>query len=401
MKRETIVSLGLAMFTMLFGAGNIVFPLVLGRHCGGHIWLALLGFALTAVLLPILGFVATVLCGGDFSRLLKYLGDIPGAAMVFLIMLLIGPLCAIPRCILLSYGTLRSIIPSMNMVAFSSVASVVVFVGAYWPALIVKAFGRFFGPLKLAMIGFLVFKCLTLPGAPAVEAVSHPFIEGLVAGYETMDLLAALVITGLMSISMPWIIYGDDRTALNGIVKKTVQIGCIGGLALSLVYAGFALSAARFASVLASIGSDELLTVLAVHVLGGHGHIVATTIVLVTCLTTAVVLSAAVARYLEHMFRQYEWPYGRYLLVTCLLATGMSFAGFDGLTRAVEPVVLILYPVVILLACAVIGLKLRVPRAKRDERHVVDRFFGSERHHEVQQRVAAARRAAMQSNQRQ
>lgn len=399
MKKETIVSLGLAMFTMLFGAGNIVFPLVLGKNCGPEVWFALCGFGLTAVLLPVLGFVATVLCDGDFSHLLKYLGTIPSSIMVFLIMLLIGPLCAIPRCILLSYGTLKPLLPAIHPLLFGLIAAGIIFVCSYWPSLIVKAFGRFFGPLKLSLIGFLVIKCFFTEPAFTTAVVPHPFIEGLVAGYETMDLLAALVITGLMAVSMPWIIYVHERGALKSIIKKTTVIGLIGGGALSLVYAGFALSAARFSGVLAHVRSDEILTVLATHVMGSWGHFVATTIVLVTCLTTAVVLSAAVARYLEHLFRNSGWDYSRFLLATCLLAGVMSVVGFDGLTHAVEPIVLILYPVVILLAFAVIVLKMRLPRQKDDEGKVMSNFFGGGTHARVQERVAAVRRGATQSTQ--
>ncbi|MBM3886442.1 hypothetical protein FJ364_00805 [Candidatus Dependentiae bacterium] len=392
MKRETVVSLGLAMFTMLFGAGNIVFPLMLGKNCGSQVWLALVGFGLTAVVLPVLGFVATVLCEGDFSRLLRYLGNIPGTIMVFLIMLLIGPLCAIPRCIILSYGTLKSMMPTANIFVFNLCASVVIFFCAYYPAFIVKAFGRFFGPLKLCLIGFLVFKCLTFSGTASTVSTAHPFIEGMVAGYETMDLLAALVITGLMAISMPWIIYGSNPLALRSIAKKSAAIGCIGGVALSLVYTGFALSAARFSDVLHNVASDELLTALASHVLGGYGKIVAGIIVLVTCLTTAMVLSAAVAHYFEHAFRRIRWSYERYLMLTCFLAGFMSLIGFDGLMHIVEPVVLIAYPVVILLALAVIALKLRLAKNNTTESDVVGKFFGGSAHQPVTQRVAAARR---------
>ena len=400
MKRETIVSLGLAMFTMLFGAGNIVFPLMLGKNCGSQVWIALIGFALTAVALPVLGFVATVMCDGDFSRLLGYLGKIPGTVMVFLIMLLIGPLCAIPRCIILSYGTFKSLMPSINIFVFSLCSSGVIFACAYQPSFIVKAFGRFFGPLKLCLIGFLVFKCFAVPAAVSTSTVAFPFIEGMVAGYETMDLLAALVITGLMAISMPWIIYGSNQAALGGIVKKSTMIGCVGGLALSLVYAGFAFSAARFSGVLQGVRSDELLTVLATHVLGGYGHWVAGVIVLVTCLTTAMVLSAAVARYFVHAFRKMEWSYGRYLMGTCFLAGIMSLVGFDGLMHVVEPVVLIVYPVVILLALAVIMLKLRVPAKSTTESGMVGKFFGGTAHNPVMERVAAARKAVARAEHR-
>lgn len=394
MKKETIVSLGLAMFTMLFGAGNIVFPLMLGRTCGSQVWIALVGFVLTAVILPVIGFVATVLCDGDFRRLLHYLGAIPGAAMVFLIMLLVGPLCAIPRCILLSYGTLKPFIPSVGLFGFAFVASQVVFFCAYKPAMIVKIFGRVFGPLKLGLIGFLVYKCLAFQGITEPVMTTHPFIEGLIAGYETMDLLGALVITGLMAVSMPWIICAQDRVALRKVMRKAVAIGAIGGASLTLVYLGFGFSAARFSQMLATVNSDELLSVMAIHVLGQSGKFVAAAIVLITCLTTAIVLSAAVARYLEHALRYKNWAYNRYLLGTCLLAGAMSVIGFDALTHAVEPIVLILYPIVILLSLAVIALKLRVPaQGSKSEVGKVENFFGSSPHPHVQQRVAAACRA--------
>lgn len=394
MKKETIVSLGLAMFTMLFGAGNIVFPLMLGRTCGSQVWIALVGFALTAVILPVIGFVATILCDGDFRRLLHYLGAMPGAAMVFLIMLLVGPLCAIPRCILLSYGTLRPFIGSMSVFGFAFVASLIVFTCAYKPAMIVKVFGRVFGPLKLGLIGFLVYKCMTFPGVAEPIMATNPFIEGLIAGYETMDLLGALVITGLMAVSMPWIICVQDRVALRKVMHRACAIGAIGGASLTLVYLGFGLAAARFSAMLATINSDELLSVMATHVLGKNGQFVAAAIVLITCLTTAIVLSAAVARYLEHALRYKSWGYSSYLLVTCLLAGVMSIIGFDGLTRAVEPIVLILYPIVILLSLAVIVLKLKTPKqGSKAEVGKVENFFGSNPHPHVQQRVAAARRA--------
>lgn len=399
MKRESVVSLGLAMFTMLFGAGNIVFPLVLGKACGGDILPALLGFAVTAVALPILGFIATMLCEGDFNRLLRYLGTFPGALVVFLIMLLIGPLCAIPRCMLLSLATLRSFFPSINKYAFALISSIIVFWGAYKPAFIVKSFGRFFGPLKLGLIGFLVFKCMTVPPVVAVAKDAHPFIEGLVAGYETMDLLAALVITGLMAVSMPWVFVGDDKKALRNVAKKASSIGMIGGLALSVVYVGFGLSAARLSGVFGVSQPDELLVSMAVHVLGNYGKIVAAVIVLVTCITTAVVLSAASARYMEHVFRDHRGTYEHYLLGACLLAGAMSMLGFDMLTRAVEPVVLILYPVVILLACAVIALKLWGARGVKFVGPRVEQFFAGSARIFVRRRVVAAKRVVEKGDQ--
>ena len=70
MKTSRIVSTGLAMFAMLFGAGNVVYPLALGRDIGHQVWFGLLGFVLTAVIVPLIGLVSTMLADGDYKLFL-------------------------------------------------------------------------------------------------------------------------------------------------------------------------------------------------------------------------------------------------------------------------------------------------------------------------------------------
>ena len=60
----TVLFCGLALFSMFFGAGNLIFPPFLGAQAGVHTWPAMAGFALSAVGLPILGVVAVAKSGG-------------------------------------------------------------------------------------------------------------------------------------------------------------------------------------------------------------------------------------------------------------------------------------------------------------------------------------------------
>ena len=64
MKTSGILSAGIAMFAMMFGAGNVIFPLALGRDVGGSVWYALVGFCLTAVVVPLVGIVSLSLYQG-------------------------------------------------------------------------------------------------------------------------------------------------------------------------------------------------------------------------------------------------------------------------------------------------------------------------------------------------
>ena len=54
-KSPSVMVVGLALFSMFFGSGNLIFPLMLGAKYQNYFYLCALGFTLTAVLLPTLG----------------------------------------------------------------------------------------------------------------------------------------------------------------------------------------------------------------------------------------------------------------------------------------------------------------------------------------------------------
>ena len=92
------------LFGLFFGAGNLIFPIHLGQTAGENVWLANLGFLITAIGLPFLGIVAIGISktNGVFdisSRVSK------GYAYAFTIALylVIGPFFALPRLATTSY----------------------------------------------------------------------------------------------------------------------------------------------------------------------------------------------------------------------------------------------------------------------------------------------------------
>ena len=64
---EQIISIGLAIFSMLFGAGNLIYPLQVGMECGDLTLYGITGFILTAVCLPIAGLVCMLLFDGNYK----------------------------------------------------------------------------------------------------------------------------------------------------------------------------------------------------------------------------------------------------------------------------------------------------------------------------------------------
>src|SRR5665647_1655937 len=97
--KSPIIATGLAMFSMFFGAGNVVFPLALGQIAQDKNFFAILGMLVTAVGVPFAGLIAMTLFNGDYRKFFARMGAVPGFIVVAIIMGLIGPFGAIPRCI--------------------------------------------------------------------------------------------------------------------------------------------------------------------------------------------------------------------------------------------------------------------------------------------------------------
>lgn len=66
LSKSDIISIGFMMFSIFFGAGNLIFPPSLGQVAGTNLWPAMAGFLTTGVGLPLLGIIAIALVGGDY-----------------------------------------------------------------------------------------------------------------------------------------------------------------------------------------------------------------------------------------------------------------------------------------------------------------------------------------------
>src|SRR5690554_429928 len=102
-----ILAAGLALFSMFFGAGDLIWPLILGGSAGDRNFFAMLGLLITGVSLPLLGLLAMMLFQGDYRAFFYQTGRIPGAILIFIIQAILGPLGSLPRLITLSYATLK------------------------------------------------------------------------------------------------------------------------------------------------------------------------------------------------------------------------------------------------------------------------------------------------------
>ena len=101
---------GATLFSMFFGAGNLILPPLLGARAGELAVPALAGFLVSAIGLPVLGIVSVALAG-DLPRLAGRVGARFALAFTVLVYLSIGPCLAIPRTASTSFEMLAPLLP--------------------------------------------------------------------------------------------------------------------------------------------------------------------------------------------------------------------------------------------------------------------------------------------------
>ncbi len=350
-KRTSAWSLGLAIFTMLFGAGNVVFPLLIGRAVGNKVLYAVLGFALTAVLVPLLGLISSMLFEGDYKKYLASAGTIPGILITALCMILMG-LFAAPRCIALSYATVQWYMPSCSILLFSIIASIVIFILTIRKSKVVDILGKYVGPIKLALLLSLIVLGIIFPYKPAASIYTpwQGFMKGLLDGYFTIDLIGTIFFSSLVYASIRRQMGGDDKASSLNIALHGLKAGVIGGVLLGLVYVGFCVVAAMYGPHVFGATEAQLLSALATTILGSYAGILANIAVAIACIATAIALTTVFAEYLHTEIFKNKIKYVHALLLTCIIECAMTNLGFSGIIKVMAPILYLCYPALIVLA---------------------------------------------------
>lgn len=351
--RVQTLATGLAMFSMFFGAGNVIFPLLLGQRVGEQNWIAMVGLLITAVGVPLLGLMSMALFRGDYHSFFSRIGRWPGLLVSIVIMLILGPFGAIPRCIGLAYDTAVLTLPNLSLTWFNLCSVVVVLVFARKEGRIIDLLGYLLTPLLLLSLCIIIIKGWIGHPAPQPVEISgaQAFLVGLLEGYNTLDLMAAMFFATVVVASLKLHFAGEERREHRRLVAAiALRASLVAGLLLGLIYIGLSYAAAYYAPHLNEVDGAQLLGVLAFHLLGPHAGWVANSAVALTCLTTAVALAAVFADFLQHEITKGRIGYFRSLIITLVVTFFMSYLRFSGIVKFVAPVAVALYPALITLA---------------------------------------------------
>lgn len=347
LKKFDCFAFGLAIFAMFFGAGNIIFPLALGQIALDQTPWGLSGFLLTAVAMPFIGLLAMFRYKGKITLFFSRIGNIPGLAIATLVISLLGPFGATPRCIALMHSTLSLSFPDLPLILFSISACSVIFLFSFRENHLIKLLGYILSPLMVALLIFVIVKgFIWAPEAVSVSTDPSPaahFWHGLIEGYNTMDLLAAFFFAPIVISSL------DNSKQDKNLNRFVLVASLIGALLLALVYFGFCYLAYLYAPQLAGITKEQLLGAIAIKILGPHAGIVVGLTVTFACLTTAIALIAAFASFIEKEILREKVGYVPILFISLLTTFAVTTLEFQGIARLLNPVLEICYPALILL----------------------------------------------------
>lgn len=356
-KKSSIWSTGLAMFAMFFGAGNIVFPIALGQMTQDKNGFAVMGMVVTAVLMPLTGLLAMLLHEGDYNTFFRRIGKIPGFAVILMILGLIGPFAGIPRCITISYSTLSAFglesLPFMNLSVFSLISCLIIFLFTIRPTNILSLMGYVLTPILLLSMGTIVFKGIfSMPEVLHSASTSGAaFSQGLVGGYNTMDLLAAFFFSSCVLLCLRKG-QGQDTVPLEknrSLIRVAVWGGVIAAALLAVVYVAFSFLAAGNSEMLNSIANHQMLGALAYKLLGPYGGLVAGVAVSLTVLTTEIALTMVFANFLQKTICKEKISYPVALGLTLFVTFWISILHFDGIATFLAPILQVCYPALIVL----------------------------------------------------
>ena len=199
--RKKMLLISFMLFSLFFGAGNLIFPPFLGQNAGSSTVSAMLGFLATAVILPVLGVIVVARFDG-LEQLAQHAGKKFSLIFTVLIYLSIGPGLGIPRAASVPFE--MAVAPYLpqdaNIRVWMVVYSLVFFLVALWlcmtPGKLVSRIGNFLTPSLLILLVFLfisfLFRGQVNIAAPQTEYSAAPFLKGFSEGYQTMDTIAAL-----------------------------------------------------------------------------------------------------------------------------------------------------------------------------------------------------------------
>jgi LIVCS family branched-chain amino acid:cation transporter len=342
-KKIDILVIGFALFSMFFGAGNVIFPPYLGMEAGSEWFSGFACYFAADIGLALLTIIAMLKNGSDSAGIMRPLGKTASAILLTAVVLCIGPLLAIPRTAASTYE--MSVLPLVSGVSpavFSIAFFALILALCINESAVVDIVGKVLTPALLGGLLLLIAVGVFRPIGPIADTakIENVPASGIMSGYQTMDVLAALIFGTIILKSAENKGYTDTKR------KNRVVLGAgiVASLGLLAVYLGLTYLGATVSTLYdGSVNRSALVLAIVESLLGQTGKIVFAVVVALACITTAVALVSSAADYF-HGLTGGRVSYKALVVFMCVFSAVVSNVGLDQIVSIAAPILGIVYP---------------------------------------------------------
>ena len=343
---DTII-IGFALFAIFFGAGNLIFPPYLGVTAGENWGIATFAFLISDPLLSIIAVMVVAALGGSALNVGRRVHPLFASALAAICVLLIGPIFAVPRTGASTHEIfVQSYFPSAPQWITSLVFFGIVLWITYKENSVMDAIGKYLTPILLVILFCIFVAAIIQPDATFAQTDGTGlFAQGFKEGYQTMDVLGAPLLAGVVMKDITRRGYLNKKDQF----RMMFGVGIVAFILLAVVYSTLAYSGASMSTVIDTTAQRAaMLTTIVKNLLGSWGQLAMGLAVCFACLTTAIGLTTTCGQYFEEVSKG-KISYKKTILVTVAVEFIISLVGVDSLINLAVPVLTFIFPIMIAL----------------------------------------------------
>lgn len=343
-KPKDMLVIGAALFAMFFGAGNLIFPPLLGQQTGTSWLIGFLFFFIFDVGLALVAILALINKNEySITGLTGPMGKVPGAVIGAIGALCIGPFLAIPRTAATTYEVgVAPLFPGFNTWIFSAVFFAIVLVLTIRPSKVVDIVGQFLTPVLVIFLLIMIIVGIVNPLGPIeLDSTVNAVKEGTYNGYQTLDVIASMIFIIIIANSARDKGYTDQASLAGATIRSSV----VAAIGLLIIYGGLTYLGATTGTLADYQNLDQttLLVTITKGLFGNTGVILLGIIVLFACWTTAIGLTSAVSEYFVELSGG-KLKYKTLVIIIVIFSWVISNAGVSTIIQFSAPLLNLIYP---------------------------------------------------------
>ncbi|WP_396597435.1 branched-chain amino acid transport system II carrier protein [Dokdonia sp. R86516] len=343
MTKQTFIT-AFALFSLFFGAGNLILPSFLGFNAGSSWLFVLAGFLISAVVIPILAIYGHARLQGtliDFAKKVSPLFALLYTIVVYAISIALPG----PRTASVTYEMAIAPYFDISSWLWSTIYFGLVLIFVLNRSKMMDLVGKYLTPAILIILALVIGIGIFGEYEPMRASIfDSTLTSGILEGYQTFDAIGGVVVGGVIVISL-----GFKKGSSGAKQRLLTRAGIIAGIGLLLIYGGLIYLGALRSGGIEMTDRTALLTLLSTDTLGVIGTKVLAVLVGLACFTTAVGIVTGTADFVKGILGDSQVAYTITAILGAILGVVMGQLDVNSIIIVAVPALMFIYPITIVL----------------------------------------------------